>query len=76
MAQVAIRNEEDARATRQQKQDRILADSSARILLECLVEQLPMYTLIAPEAINIDIDKHSPADLVCIYAPKFEAVLK
>ena len=35
-----------------------------------------MYTPITSKAINIDIDKHSPADLVRIYAPKFEAVLK
>ena len=31
---------------------------------------------IAPKAINIDIDKHSPTDLMRIYAPKFDAVLK
>ena len=31
---------------------------------------------IAPKAINIDINKYSPADLTCIYMPKFEAVLK
>ena len=35
-----------------------------------------MYMPIAPKAIVIDIDKHSPADLVRIYAPKFDAVLK
>ena len=46
------------------------------MLLECLVEQPLTYTLIAPKVINIDIDKHSPADLARIYTPKFEAILK
>ena len=31
---------------------------------------------IAPKAIVIDINKHSPADLARIYVPKFDAVLK
>lgn len=46
------------------------------MLLERLAENLPMHTLIAPKVINIDIDKHSPADLAHIYVPKFEAILK
>ena len=40
------------------------------------MEHLPTYTPITPKAIVIDIDKHSPANLVCIYAPKFDAILK
>ena len=36
----------------------------------------PTYTPIAPKAINLDIEKHTPADLARIFAPKFEAVLK
>ena len=35
-----------------------------------------MYTPIAPKAIVIDIDKHTPADLAHIYVPKFDAILK
>ena len=75
-ARVAAHNEEVAKATREAEQDRILTGPSARTLLECLAEQLPTYTPIASKAIVIDIDKHFPADLVCIYAPKFEVVLK
>ena len=46
------------------------------MLLEHLAKQPLTYTPIAPKVINIDIDKHTPADLVHIYAPKFDAVLK
>ena len=46
------------------------------MLLECLVEQPPTYMLIAPKAINIDIDKYTPTNFVCIYVPKFDTVLK
>ena len=46
------------------------------MLLKRLVEQSPTYTPIALKVINIDIDKYSPADLMCIYAPKFDTVLK
>ena len=46
------------------------------MLLKHLAEQLSTYTLIAPKAIVIDINKHTPADLMCIYALKFKAVLK
>ena len=46
------------------------------MLLEHLVEQPPIYTPIALKVINIDINKYSPADLTCIYAPKFDTVLK
>ena len=35
-----------------------------------------MHTPIPPKVINIDINKYTPADLVHIYVPKFEAVLK
>ena len=73
---VAVRDKEVAKAARLQERDRILAGPSARTLLERLAEQPPTYTPITPKAINIDIDKHSPADLVRIYAPKFDAVLK
>ena len=73
---VAARDKERATAARQQEQDRILAGPSARTLLERLAEQPPTYTPIAPKAIVIDIDKHSSADLVRIFAPKLDAVLK
>ena len=46
------------------------------MLLERLAEHPPIYTPIAPKAIVIDINKHSPADLAHIYAPKFDAILK
>ena len=46
------------------------------MLLERLAEHLPTYTPIAPKAIVIDIDKHTSADLACIYMPKFNAILK
>ena len=46
------------------------------MLLKHLAEHSPTYTPIIPKAIVIDIDKHSPADLTPIYAPKFDAVLK
>ena len=46
------------------------------MLLERLAEHPPIYTPIAPKAIVIDIDKHSPTDLARIYVPKFDAVLK
>ena len=46
------------------------------MLLERLAEHLLTYMPIAPKVIVIDIDKHSPTDLACIYAPKFDAVLK
>ena len=46
------------------------------MLLKRLAEHPPIYTPIALKAIVIDIDKHSPTDLACIYAPKFDAVLK
>ena len=46
------------------------------MLLERLAEHPPMYTPIAPKAIVININKHSSADLVRIYAPKFNTVLK
>ena len=75
-ARVAARDEEVAKAAREAEWDRILAGPSARTLLERLAEQPPTYTPIAPKAIVIDIDKHSPADLAHIFAPKFEAVLK
>ena len=75
-ARVAARDEEAAKAARKAEWDRILTSPSARTLLECLVEHPPTYTPIAPKAIVIDIDKHSPADLARIYAPKFDAVLK
>ena len=75
-ARVAARDEEVAKAACKAERDRILTGPSARTLLERLAEQLPTYTPIAPKAIVIDIDKHSPADLVCIYTPKFDAVLK
>ena len=35
-----------------------------------------MYTPITPKAINLDIEKHTPADLVRIFTPKFDTVLK
>ena len=75
-ARVAACDEEVAKATREAERDCILASSSARTLLEHLAEHLPMYTLITPKAIVIDINKHTPADLACIYVPKFNAVLK
>lgn len=46
------------------------------MLLERLAEHSPTHTSIAPKAININIEKYSPADLARIYVPKFEAVLK
>ena len=46
------------------------------MLLEHLAKHLPTYTLIAPKVINIDIDKHSPTDLVCIFMPKLDTLLK
>ena len=76
VARVAARDEEVAKAAREVERDRILAGPSARMLLERLAEQPPMYTPIAPKAIVIDIDKHSPANLARIYAPKFDTVLK
>ena len=75
-AQVAAHDEEVAKAAREAERDRILAGPSARTLLEHLAEQPPIYTPIAPKAIVINIDKHSPADLARIYVPKFDAVLK
>ena len=76
MARVVARNEEVAKAAHEAERDRILAGPSVRTLLERLVEHPPTYTLIAPKAINIDINKHSPANLAHIYTPKFDAVLK
>ena len=75
-ARVAARNKEVTKAACEAEWDRILAGPSARMLLERLAEHLPTYMPIAPKAIVIDIDKHSLADLVRIYAPKFNAVLK
>ena len=46
------------------------------MLLKRLVVNQLIHTPIAPKAINIDIDKYSPADLAHIYMPKFEAILK
>ena len=40
------------------------------------MEHPPTYTPIAPKAIVINIDKHTPTDLACIYMPKFDAILK
>ena len=75
-ARVTARDKEVAKAAREAERDRILAGPSARMLLERLAEQPPTYTPIALKAIVINIDKHSPADLARIYAPKFDAVLK
>ena len=75
-ARVAARDEEVAKAACEAERDRILAGPSARTLLERLAEQPLTYTPIAPKAIVINIDKHSPADLARIYTPKFDAVLK
>ena len=75
-ARVAARDEEVTRTAREAERDRILAGPSARTLLERLAINPPMYTPIAPKAINLDIEKHTPANLVRIFTPKFEAVLK
>ena len=75
-ARVAARDEEAAKAAHLQEQNHILTSPSARTLLEHLAEYLSTYTLITSKAIVIDIDKHTLADLVRIYASKFDTVLK
>ncbi|EKM49548.1 uncharacterized protein PHACADRAFT_201260 [Phanerochaete carnosa HHB-10118-sp] len=61
----------------QQARERILAGSSKPTLEQHLAAIPPAtHTLITPKPILIDFDKHTPADLVRIFTPKFDGTLK
>ncbi|EKM50810.1 uncharacterized protein PHACADRAFT_200740 [Phanerochaete carnosa HHB-10118-sp] len=61
----------------QQARKRILAGPSKPTLKQRLAAIPPMtHTPITPKPILIDFDKHTPADLVHIFTPKFDGTLK
>lgn len=57
-----------------EQQQRQLASSSKPTLAARITE--PTHTPIAPKPVHIDFAKHTTQDLIGIYLPKFQAVLK